>query len=125
MKLFFAGATHTGPSCVHEQIRETLKIPLAIHDIHERMGENSFVLSQTPHDYCVILGNKIHFLGVDMVNGTPVLDVKPYIPQYDYPVPAFDDTMTSLERPPTEGTSDAVEAFANLQVDDEGFDTRR
>lgn len=27
----------------------------------------------------------LFFSGVDMVDGTPVLDIKPYIPQYDYP----------------------------------------
>lgn len=27
----------------------------------------------------------LYFSGVDMVDGTPVLDIKPYIPQYDYP----------------------------------------
>lgn len=30
-----------------------------------------------------IEGNVIHLLGVDMVSGTPVIDIKPYIPQYD------------------------------------------
>lgn len=29
--------------------------------------------------------NKIHFFGVDMLNGSPVLDIKPYIPHYDNP----------------------------------------
>jgi len=40
--------------------------------------------------YCVVIcyviaGNVIHLLGVDMVSGTPVIDIKPYIPQYDSP----------------------------------------
>ena len=30
-------------------------------------------------------GSSIYFLGTDMVNDTPVLDIKPYIPQYDNP----------------------------------------
>lgn len=38
--------------------------------------------------------NCIFFSGVDMVDGTPVLDVKPFIPQYDSPYPA------QLSRPP-------------------------
>lgn len=29
--------------------------------------------------------NTIYFSGVDMVDQTPVLDIKPYIPQYDNP----------------------------------------
>lgn len=70
-------------------------------------------------------GNKIHFLGVDMVNGTPVLDVKPYIPQYDYPTPAFVENMSALVRPPTEGISDAAATLAGLPLDDEAYDARR
>lgn len=37
----------------------------------------------------------IFFSGVDMVDGTPVFDIKPYIPQYDspgYTVPELNDT---------------------------------
>ncbi|XP_043276871.1 tRNA (adenine(37)-N6)-methyltransferase isoform X2 [Venturia canescens] len=33
-----------------------------------------------------IENNVIYFEGVDMVNETPVLDIKPYIPQYDNPL---------------------------------------
>ncbi|XP_073990568.1 tRNA (adenine(37)-N6)-methyltransferase [Rhodnius prolixus] len=32
-----------------------------------------------------IEGSTVYFSGVDMVDGTPVLDIKPYIPQYDDP----------------------------------------
>lgn len=32
-----------------------------------------------------IMDGTIYFSGVDMVDGTPVLDIKPYIPQYDNP----------------------------------------
>jgi tRNA-Thr(GGU) m(6)t(6)A37 methyltransferase TsaA len=28
-------------------------------------------------------GNILHFLGADMLDGTPLLDVKPYIPEFD------------------------------------------
>lgn len=28
-------------------------------------------------------GNTLHFLGADMLDGTPLLDVKPYIPEFD------------------------------------------
>lgn len=31
-------------------------------------------------------GHKIYFHGTDMVDGTPVLDIKPYIPRYDSPL---------------------------------------
>ncbi|MFA5257375.1 MAG: tRNA (N6-threonylcarbamoyladenosine(37)-N6)-methyltransferase TrmO [Opitutales bacterium] len=34
-----------------------------------------------------IEGNVIHLLDVDILDGTPLLDIKPYVPQYDnYPV---------------------------------------
>ncbi|KAI5644609.1 tRNA (adenine(37)-N6)-methyltransferase [Phthorimaea operculella] len=96
-------------------------------------GERRGVLStRSPHRPCPIglslvkiqsiEGNKVHFLGVDMVSGTPVLDIKPYIPQYDYPA-VFGASM-SLERPPTEGISDAADAMQGLNVDDDGYDTR-
>lgn len=65
------------------------------------------------YDFLCILGNKITFHGVDMINGTPILDIKPYIPQYDYPLQTYDSI--SLDRPPTEGTSDALE-LNNLQL---------
>lgn len=35
--------------------------------------------------FFLLLGNVLYFSGVDMVDGTPVLDIKPYIPQYDDP----------------------------------------
>ena len=31
------------------------------------------------------IGDTIHISGVDMVHGTPVLDIKPYLPMYDSP----------------------------------------
>jgi len=34
---------------------------------------------------CVISGSVIFLLGSDMISGTPVIDIKPYIPQYDSP----------------------------------------
>ncbi|XP_013190986.1 tRNA (adenine(37)-N6)-methyltransferase [Amyelois transitella] len=92
-------------------------------------GERRGVFStRSPHRPCPIGlslvkihsidGNKIHFLGVDMVSGTPVLDIKPYIPQYDYPT-TFPDAMSSVTRPPTEGISDAADSMAGLAVDEE------
>lgn len=29
--------------------------------------------------------NRLHIRGVDMVDGTPLLDIKPYVPQFDAP----------------------------------------
>lgn len=33
-----------------------------------------------------IVNSRIYFNGTDMVDGTPVLDLKPYIPRYDSPI---------------------------------------
>ena len=37
----------------------------------------------------------MHLAGVDMVTGTPVLDIKPYIPQYDSPQPQHTTTQVN------------------------------
>lgn len=72
-----------------------------------------------------IEGNKIHFTGVDMVNRTPVLDVKPYIPQYDHPGALYNNgttnAMAGLTRPPTEGTSD-ISSFSTVAAVVDGTD---
>ena len=38
----------------------------------------------------------MHLAGVDMVTGTPVLDIKPYIPQYDSPQPQHTSAQVRL-----------------------------
>lgn len=36
--------------------------------------------------YCnSLLGSTLHLSGIDLLNGTPVIDIKPYIPLYDVP----------------------------------------
>lgn len=42
-----------------------------------------------------IIDDTIYFTGVDMIDGTPVLDIKPYIPHYDNPI---DDTNCSISK---------------------------
>lgn len=59
----------------------------------ERVGIFS---TRSPHRPCPIglslveidriVGKTIYFHGTDMVDGTPVLDIKPYIPRYDNPI---------------------------------------
>lgn len=39
-----------------------------------------------------ITGDTLHLSGVDIITGTPVLDIKPYIPDYDSPTTRTDDT---------------------------------
>lgn len=43
----------------------------------------SFHRLVTPFRY--FLGDTLHLSDIDMIDGTPVLDVKPYIPEYDSP----------------------------------------
>ncbi|XP_036368675.1 tRNA (adenine(37)-N6)-methyltransferase-like isoform X2 [Octopus sinensis] len=45
-----------------------------------------------------ITGASIHFSGIDLLDGTPVLDVKPYIPQYDCPLGASHAEFESVEK---------------------------
>jgi tRNA-Thr(GGU) m(6)t(6)A37 methyltransferase TsaA len=41
-------------------------------------------LGQTIVKLQKIEGNKIFFTGADMIDGTPLLDIKPYVPEIDY-----------------------------------------
>lgn len=63
-------------------------------------GEKRGVFAtRSPHRPCpiglslvkidAIEGNSLHVSGVDLVDGTPILDIKPYIPSYDNPVRQF------------------------------------
>lgn len=63
----------------------------------ERVGVFS---TRSPHRPCPIglslvridriEGNRVYFFGTDMVDDTPVFDLKPYIPQYDCPLEQSD-----------------------------------
>lgn len=119
----------------HFHMTESTNSPAKVAPPRLRGERRGVFSTRSPHRACPIglslvkieriEGNKIYFLGVDMVNGTPLLDIKPYIPQYDYPIPGFgENNMSSLVRPPTEGISDAAESLANLAADDANFDTR-
>uniref|UniRef100_A0A182J797 TsaA-like domain-containing protein n=1 Tax=Anopheles atroparvus TaxID=41427 RepID=A0A182J797_ANOAO len=79
----------------------------------ERVGVFS---TRSPHRPCPIglslvqldriEDSKVYFLGTDMVDGTPVLDIKPYIPQYDVPVNMTEiEFYNSREAPDGEETS--------------------
>lgn len=66
-----------------------------------------------------IMENTIYFSGVDMIDQTPVLDIKPYIPQYDnpavmLPVPEFEYNSNSSLSVNTYQES----TFNNLNVND-------
>ena len=44
-----------------------------------------------------VMGDTVHMTGVDLVDGTPVLDIKPYIPQYDSPQPRVSRPESSAD----------------------------
>ncbi|XP_047434619.1 tRNA (adenine(37)-N6)-methyltransferase [Mugil cephalus] len=48
-----------------------------------------------------IEGDTVHLSDIDMIAGTPVLDIKPYIPQYDCP-----DTRMSVDSEPNDSNTD-------------------
>lgn len=62
-------------------------------------------------------GSSVYFCGVDMVDGTPVLDIKPYIPQYDNPLHFRSSNLRLLdgreaEEPMGTSSGDAVTCTA-------------
>ncbi|XP_052860349.1 tRNA (adenine(37)-N6)-methyltransferase [Anopheles cruzii] len=57
--------------------------------------------------------SKVYFFGTDMVDGTPVLDIKPYIPQYDTPLKANDiGCNSSREAPDGEETTNTTQQIS-------------
>jgi len=45
-----------------------------------------------------VQGDTVYLSGIDLVDGTPVLDIKPYIPQYDAPSEQQHDTKENDEK---------------------------
>ncbi|XP_032809501.2 tRNA (adenine(37)-N6)-methyltransferase [Petromyzon marinus] len=62
-----------------------------------------------------IEGGALYLSGIDMIDGTPVLDIKPYIPEYDVPVKAVDGHTAATEDPEA---SDASPDGEHLRVSD-------
>ncbi|XP_038115392.1 tRNA (adenine(37)-N6)-methyltransferase isoform X2 [Culex quinquefasciatus] len=56
-----------------------------------------------------IENSTIYFYGTDMVDGTPVLDIKPYIPQYDIPA-KIDQQQFFSSREAPDGEEELAEA---------------
>ncbi|TRY75957.1 hypothetical protein DNTS_033510 [Danionella cerebrum] len=59
-----------------------------------------------------ITGDTLHLSGIDIISGTPVLDIKPYIPDYDSPT-------TRLESSISEGKERALTAEPPIMDPDE------
>lgn len=91
----------------------------------ERVGVFS---TRSPHRPCPIglslveiekiIGSSIYFFGTDMVDGTPVFDIKPYIPMYDSPM-ATDTTNINLSLHPRPSNSE----FFNSREEPDGEET--
>ncbi|KAA0201433.1 hypothetical protein HAZT_HAZT003481 [Hyalella azteca] len=45
-----------------------------------------------------VVGDTVHVSGVDLLDGTPILDIKPFIPAYDNPVSHDDSSLRVLAR---------------------------
>nr|XP_022332662.1 tRNA (adenine(37)-N6)-methyltransferase-like [Crassostrea virginica]XP_022332663.1 tRNA (adenine(37)-N6)-methyltransferase-like [Crassostrea virginica] len=47
-------------------------------------------------------GNTLHLSGIDLLDGTPILDIKPYIPQYDSPIISTKSSLSNESHCSTE-----------------------
>jgi len=71
-----------------------------------------------------VSGNTLQLSGVDLVDGTPVLDVKPYVPQYDAPAdpvrvaPWVPAGASSLEVVFSPAASSALDTLRGTLLDD-------
>ncbi len=65
--------------------------------------------SRSPHRPCPlgltlarlerVEGNTLHLTGIDLVDGTPILDMKPYVPDYDTPMEALRSIPMATTQP--------------------------
>jgi len=46
-----------------------------------------------------IEGNKLYFENLDMLNGTPLLDIKPYVPEFDRPANPGSGWLSGVKDP--------------------------
>ncbi|XP_053088681.1 tRNA (adenine(37)-N6)-methyltransferase [Pangasianodon hypophthalmus] len=71
-----------------------------------------------------ITGDVLHLSGVDLISGTPVLDIKPYIPEYDSPV--THTTLTAEPQHQQEVPSDTPDALEEVEpAEAEGLENSR
>ena len=74
--------------------------------------------TRTPHRPCPVglslvrvtgvVSNTVHISGVDLVDGTPILDIKPYIPAYDDPTLQLGSIQTSTLAGEDKGRSEMM-----------------
>ncbi|XP_076583547.1 tRNA (adenine(37)-N6)-methyltransferase [Chaetodon auriga] len=76
-----------------------------------------------------IAGDTIHLSDIDMIDGTPVLDIKPYIPEYDSPHTRMcmdsepNDSNTDQPQETTESPNETTDRL-NLQKDSDEISER-
>ncbi|XP_059182498.1 tRNA (adenine(37)-N6)-methyltransferase [Centropristis striata] len=73
-----------------------------------------------------IVGDTVHLSDIDMIAGTPVLDIKPYIPEYDSPNTRMDTEPYDSDQ--SQATSDALNERAdtlNIHDDQSGLKRAR
>lgn len=70
----------------------------------------------------MFLGDTLHLSDIDMIDGTPVLDIKPYIPDYDSPDKRTSLNMqlyeTNLDPPAVCGNTDGDAKHAQFNTGD-------
>jgi tRNA-Thr(GGU) m(6)t(6)A37 methyltransferase TsaA len=65
-----------------------LKVQPFLDDLEHGIFTTRFPSRPNPIGFSVVRltgrhGNELQFLGADMLDGTPLLDIKPYIPEFD------------------------------------------
>ncbi|XP_056266349.1 tRNA (adenine(37)-N6)-methyltransferase isoform X2 [Pseudoliparis swirei] len=70
-----------------------------------------------------IVGDTIHLSNIDMIAGTPVLDIKPYIPEYDNPDSRMssDETVDILNTPKDSDDQSGLKRERHDDDDDDDF----
>ncbi|XP_018008654.2 tRNA (adenine(37)-N6)-methyltransferase, partial [Hyalella azteca] len=62
-----------------------------------------------------VVGDTVHVSGVDLLDGTPILDIKPFIPAYDNPVSHDDSSLRVLAR--TGSSCSGEQAIARKKIE--------
>ncbi|XP_076102294.1 tRNA (adenine(37)-N6)-methyltransferase-like [Mytilus galloprovincialis] len=63
-----------------------------------------------------IEGSILHLSGIDLLDGTPVLDIKPYIPSYDIPQNVQDNPESCLNTERTSGQASGNKSKEDLRL---------
>lgn len=92
-------------SALWESVRE--------HGLNYFRLSSAFMFCCNSCCFCCFLGDTLHLSDIDMIAGTPVLDVKPYIPEYDSP-----NSRTVFDSQQSQSDTDLTAAPENKQTSD-------